>query len=183
MSNVLRHLPFVKEQIQFQERMARKYIGQDYREALHNSSAQKFKELADDIESIQKKLDEFSRQTQTLGSIYKRMALTLEDIEGLPEELIRELSISESDKLEFTITHIINEAGGILSLDKIIVGLYKKTGEIHRRNIITSRIYRMGQKGLIYNVPNKKGFYSTEELTEHDVRRIFGEDDGDVDNA
>jgi hypothetical protein len=184
MTNVLRHVPFVKDQIQFQERMARKYAGQEYREALHSGAAQRWRELLADIESVQEKLDEFGRQTENLGNIYKRMALTLEDIEGLPEELIRELSISEADKLEFTITSIITDAGGILSLDKILVGLYKKTGEIHRRTTTTSRLYRMGQKGLIYSVPNRKGYYSTKPLTEQDVKRIFGEDtEPPLDNA
>ncbi len=175
MTNVLRHVPFVKDQIQFQERMARKYAGQEYREALHNGAAQRWKDLLVDLESIQQTLDEFSRQTESLGNIYKKMSLTLEDIEGLPDELIRELNISEADKLEFTITSIIAEAGGILSLDKILVDLYKKTGEIHRRTTTTSRLYRMGQKGLIYSVPNKKGFYSTKPLSDQDVKRIFGD--------
>jgi hypothetical protein len=184
MTNILRHVPFVKDQIQFQERMARKYNGQEYREALHNGAASRFRELLEDIESIQEKLDEFGRQTESLGNIYKRMSLTLEDIEGLPEELIRELSISEADKLEFTITSILTEAGGILSLDKILVGLYKKTGDIHRRTNTTSRLYRMGQKGLIFSVPNKKGYYSTKQLTDQDVKRIFGDSpDDNIDNA
>jgi hypothetical protein len=73
----------------------------------------------------------------------------LEDIEGLPPELMQELSISDADRLEFTIVGIINEAGGLMSLDKIIIGLYKKSGEIHKRSTLTSRLYRMIQKNLI----------------------------------
>lgn len=107
----------------------------------------------------------------------RNITLTLEDIEGLPPELMQELSISDADRLEFTIVSIINDAGGILSLDKIIVGLYKKTGEVHKRSTLTSRLYRMIQKSLIYSVPYRKGIYSTQELTDDDVKRLFGQQD------
>ncbi len=108
------------------------------------------------------------------------MSLTLEDVEGLPSELMQELSISDSDKLDFAIESIMNEAGGVLSLDKILIGLWKKTGEIHKRGNLTSRLYRMRQKGTIHAVPNKSGYYSTRPLSEQDVRRLFGQDEVDV---
>jgi hypothetical protein len=62
----------------------------------------------------------------------------------------------------------------LLSLDKLIIGLYKKTAEIHKRSTLTSRLYRMIQKGLIYSVPYRKGIYSTQELSEDDVKGLFG---------
>jgi hypothetical protein len=93
--------------------------------------------------------------------------------------LIRELSISDADKQEFAIVGIINDGGGILSLDKIMVGIFRKTGEVVKRTATISRLYRMAQKGLIYSVPLKKGFYATRPTSEQDVRRIFGTEDGE----
>jgi hypothetical protein len=74
------------------------------------------------------------------------------------------------------IEHIIAQSGGFLSLDKIMVELYKRTREIHKRNTLTSRLYRMAQRGTIYNVPGKKGVYSTYEISEQDAKKMFGQD-------
>lgn len=185
MNIVDKHLPFVKEQIAFQEKMAKRYELQPWRYELHANSAEQFKSLADDLENVQEKLNELERQSESIGNIYRKMSLTLKDVEGLPNELIEQLSISDSDKIDFAIESIVNEAGGILSLDKILIGLYKVTGDIHKRNIITSRLYRMRQKGTIYQVPNKSGYYSTRPISEQETKRLFGQEDGElpIDNA
>ncbi len=83
-------------------------------------------------------------------------------------------------KLDFAIEAVVNEAGGVASLDKILIGLYKKTREVHKRGTITSRLYRMRQKNTIFAVPNKSGFYSTKSLSEQDVKRLFGQDELDM---
>jgi hypothetical protein len=180
MVNITRHLPFVNDQIGVHDKLSERFGLQPWRAERHQQSAATLRELAKDIEDAQRALDECARQTQAIGNAYKRMSLTLEDVEGLPPELMSELSISESDKLDFAIESIMNEAGGILSLDKILIGLWKKTGEIHRRGNITSRLYRMRQKGTIHAVPNKSGYYSTRPLSEQDVKRLFGQDETDI---
>ena len=90
-------------------------------------------------------------------------SLRLDELEGLPPELVAELSISESDKTEYAIIRIIEDCGGMAAIDRILVNLFRHTGEIHKRNTLTSRLYRMAQKGEIFAVPSKKGFYSTRE--------------------
>lgn len=173
MDIVAKYAPFVNDQIQLQEKMANRYANQEWRRDRHLTSQAILKGLLDDLVIVQSRLDDIpekSKPTNVLQSI----TLTMEDIEGLPPELMQELSISDADRLEFTIVGIINEAGGLLSLDKIIIGLYKKTKEIHKRSALTSRIYRMIQKKLIYSVPFRKGIYSTQELSEDDVRSLFG---------
>ena len=95
-------------------------------------------------------------------NISRQMMLTLKDVEGLPPELIEQLSIS---KIDFTIESILNEADGMMSLDNILIDLYRVTGEIHKRNVITSRLYRMRQKEIIHNVPNKSGYYATRPVS------------------
>jgi hypothetical protein len=62
-------------------------------------------------------------------------------------------------------------------LDRIIVDLYKKTRDVPKRSNIISRLFRMAERGMIYNVPGKKGVYSTYELSEEDVKALFGKDD------
>ena len=75
--------------------------------------------------------------------------------------------------MDFAILKIVEAAGGIASLDRILVGLYKETGEIMKRTTLTSRMYRMSQKGLIFPVHGKKGAYSSEELTEEQVEQLI----------
>jgi hypothetical protein len=96
-------------------------------------------------------------------------------LNGLPEELIQELNITTGDKTEFAIINLMTEAGGIVSLDRMIVGLYRRTGEIHKRSALLNRLYRMIQKGSIYSVPGKKGVYSTEEMNEQQVEALFNQ--------
>ena len=64
-------------------------------------------------------------------------------------------------------------SGGVLSLDKLLIGLYKKTGEIHKRQALVSRLYRMSQKGVVFGVANKKGFYATRELSDEEIEKLF----------
>jgi hypothetical protein len=109
----------------------------------------------------------------------RKILLSLEDIKDAPKELLEELNLSDTDKQEMLIEAILNDAGGTLSLDKILVELYKRTGQVHKRNVVISRLYRMGNRGLIYSLPGKKGVYSTYEISPQDVKRLFGQLDED----
>ncbi|TMJ01428.1 MAG: hypothetical protein E6G97_16225 [Alphaproteobacteria bacterium] len=177
MDIVAKYAPFVNDQIELQDRMANRYVHQEWRRDRHLRTQQVFRNLLDDLVLLQSRAAESLHRDIKPANVMRNITLTLEDIEGLPPELMQELSISDADRLEFTIVSIINDAGGILSLDKIIVGLYKKTGEVHKRSTLTSRLYRMIQKSLIYSVPYRKGIYSTQELTDDDVKRLFGQQD------
>jgi hypothetical protein len=168
------HLPFVKEQIAIQERLARKYEDQPWRKDLHEKSAAQFRLLADDMVAAQRIVNKANDAIERSKTASRNLSLSLKEIEGLPKELLSELSISDADKLEFSIMNAIEDAGGILSLDKILIALYRETGEIHKRNTITSRLYRMAQKGMIFAVGMRKGIYSTQELSSDEVRQLLG---------
>jgi hypothetical protein len=71
---------------------------------------------------------------------------------------------------------VIDEAGGVASLDQILVGHFRKTGEVMKRTTLTSRLYRMANKGLIFPLPNKKGVYSTSKFSDHEVAQLLGAD-------
>jgi hypothetical protein len=176
MSILAKHLEFVNEQIAFHDKMVEKVGATSFRGTLHKGTADKFRALSADLENADKFLDTPSPvvRPQTKGQSQIQLSLTIEDIEGLPEELVQELSLSDADKTEFEIVNSIEEAGGIISLDKLLIALYKRTGEVHKRNSLYSKLGRMASKNLIYYVPGKKGVYSTEQLSTEDVARMFG---------
>lgn len=172
MSILQKHVPFVKEQIEFQERMATRYAENLFRANLHNATKAKFELLKFELEAVDKALDEHRTQISPAPSGRLRLSLTPQEIEGLSEEVLKELSISEGDKTEFAIMSLIEEAGGITSLDRLIVGLWRKTGESIKRQTLTSKLYRMGLKDLVFNVPGKKGVYSNRRISEEEAVKL-----------
>jgi len=172
MANLLSFLAFVKDQASFHERQAAKQaaMGNAKRQAKHVATSARFAELGEAIESAQVQLDAAQSPAAQLAllatypsGIPESHALTLrpEDLAGLPPELLKQLKITEGDKLEAAIVEVINEAGGTIILDKLLIGLYRKTKEIHQRTTTVGRLYRMSQKGLVFSVPRKKGVYTT----------------------
>jgi hypothetical protein len=178
-NNIENYIAFVKEQAEVQAKLVNRYAGEAYREGQHRRAEAKMRDLASFLQSLSDS-DATPDENHRGKSAKKRIQLTLEDITGLPEELLREMGINETDKQELLIEFLISRAGGILSLDKIMIELYRRTQEIHKRNTLTSRLYRMVARGLIYNVHGKKGVYSTYEISEHDARRMFGSDESDA---
>ena len=179
MSILLKYLPFVNEQIAHQDKMIIKYatgkLASTFRTDLHTETKNKLIELSADLIKADNELDIAAANKEISNQSPKQLilALSLDDIDGLPDELIKELSFSDADKSEYTILSIIQEAGGILSLDKILIGIYKKTNEIIKRTTLTSKLYRMSQKGMIFNVPIKKGIYSTTEINEEEAKKLI----------
>lgn len=172
MINVAQHLAFINEQITFHEKRVAEFKGKDqeWRRKIHLETAAKFKALAADLALFEAQQNDNQKKPYGIGN---PLSLSGDDIEGLPEELLKELSISDTDRTEFAIVNMIDDAGGILSLDKILIGLFKATGEIYKRQNLTNRLYRMAQKGMIFSVPSKKGAYSTTELTSEEVDELL----------
>jgi hypothetical protein len=175
MSILLKHLPIVKEQWDFHEKMALKPGPNSFRNTLHKTTAQKLAALHADLQVADAALDgpkpkSESDAPKARGSL--QLSLSFEELNGLPQELIDELT--GADKLDFAIVNAIEDAGGVITLDRLLIALYRKTEEIHKRDFIISRLYRMGQKNLIFSVPGKKGVYSTEQLTAEDAAKLFG---------
>lgn len=183
MGKIENYVEFVKEQVGVQQKLAKKYESSPYRKGQHLASAKNFAELEGFLTEIQTKGTQDTSYLNRGDSPQKRLLLTFEEIDGLPEELLKELNVSDTDKQDFMVEHLIAQAGGILSLDKIMIELYRRTGEIPKRNTITSRLYRMAGKGMIYNVPAKKGVYSTYEVTEQEVKKLFGNVEADEEPA
>jgi hypothetical protein len=93
--------------------------------------------------------------------------------------LLDELNLSESDRQEMVIAALIQGFGGVASLDKILVFLHKRTGIIMKRNTLVSKLFRMAEKRMIFNVPGKRGIYSSYEMKEDEVESLFGKPQSD----
>lgn len=171
---------FVNDQRSFHDKKAALYIEKSERlngagkaeyakrGKAHQDLSAKFAAIADFIDSVPDRPAQYPLQPVAATGL----TLTAQDIEGLPEELVKELSISEADIADFAIVSVVDEAGGILSLDKILILLYKKTGEINKRTAVNARIYRMVQRGSMYSVPGKKGVYATRDVSEEEAASL-----------
>lgn len=178
MSILEKHLPVVKEQLEFHRRLAEKFqTTNPFRATLHKTTAEKFSALHADLgaanillDAPKSKPEPESEAPKVRGSM--QLSLSFDELNGLPQELIDELT--GADKTEFAIINAIEDAGGVITLDRLLIALFRKTGEIHKREQLTSRLYRMAQKNLIFNLPGKKGVYSTEQLNTDIVSKLFG---------
>ena len=175
MKNLQECADFVKTQVTFHEKKAAfferglvRYPANQKRMDAHRDMAAKFSELWAFLVAMI--IDGTAASQRNIKP--SRLGLTPEEIDGLPEELLQELSISDADKADFAVLSVVDEAGGVLSLDKILIGLFRKTGEINKRTQLNARIYRMIQKGTMFPVPGRKGIYSTREMTEEEAANI-----------
>jgi hypothetical protein len=183
MSILLRHIPFVNDQLAIQGKLASKFANQEWRAQLHRDNVEKLTALVIDMGEADKLLDAPHGLSAPLLPKPNRFVLRPEELENLPEELIAELSASGADKTELAIFRAVNNYGGAASLDQIIVDLYKKTGEVVKRTTLTSRLYRMQQKGLVFPVPGRKGIYSTSEVTSEEAAKLFGDASSGVNDS
>lgn len=82
------------------------------------------------------------------------------NLDELPEELRAQLQVGKIGELERQIIDLIREQfDGVANVDEILVGLYRRSGEVYERQPLANRLYRMGQAGHIISVPRKKGVY------------------------
>ena len=65
--------------------------------------------------------------------------LTADDLANLPPEMLAQLGLNDSDYLELDIVRIITGFGGIASLDKILISLYREKNEIFERTGLNAK--------------------------------------------
>ena len=149
---------FVNEQVAFHANLAAhaKDHGDERRHLRHQTIIGRYEQLGEVLSAFRNQV------AHRLSP--QRLALTWEEVHDLPPELMQELSVSEGDKLEFDILQVLDDLGGVASLDRFLVALYRRTGEIYQRTWLNNKLYRMMQKEMIYSVPGKKGVYSVETL-------------------
>jgi hypothetical protein len=98
------------------------------------------------------------------------------DLEGLPEELKRELAISEAEQFDLDVLKVIEQAGGKISLDVLLVRWYREKGEVVKRRTMTNRIYRLLNKKRLYSTPGRKGVYQLAKPSEITAQQENGDD-------
>lgn len=90
------------------------------------------------------------------------------NVNDLPEELRVQLQIAKTDELEDQIVAIINEIyNGMANIDEILVGIFRKTAVVQKRQYVANKLYRMAQSRLVFSVKGKKGVYTTNKELEN----------------
>lgn len=102
-----------------------------------------------------------------IKQIVKETRLRKEDLEGLPESLLKELSqsskiLKEGKTIFDLVLEVFEELDGVASLDQVIVGLYRKTNSVYTREDITRRVYKLTRAKVISPVEGVKGIYCLE---------------------
>lgn len=154
----------IKRQIEYHEQAAEK-AGSVGSSESHDNRASRWREALSSLEQL---LAQASSPALDDGTM-----LRPEDLEGLPDELLVELN---RDELETRIQRIIKDAGGVMSLDRLMIALYRENGEIHKRRQLTQKLYRMAGKGALYSVPHRKAVYSTYPQSDADRENSGGEE-------
>ncbi len=120
-----------------------------------------FEQVIRRLESVRDNPAEASKSASGVSPLkQEQLYLLPKDLEDLPEELLTQLNQSKSDKLELNILKSLEDAGGVLSIDVLLVRLYRLTKQIYDRRQLSAKLFRMTKKGLIFSVPKKKSVYS-----------------------
>lgn len=81
------------------------------------------------------------------------------NLDDLPEKLRAQLQVGKVGETERQILDVLRSYDGVANVDEIMVGLYRAWNQIHDRQPLANRLYRMSQAGHIVSVPKKKGVY------------------------
>lgn len=98
----------------------------------------------------------------------RAIQLTPDDVDDLPDELRAELSQSDAEQFELDILRLVEQAGGMISLDVLLVQWYRTKNEVVKRRTMTARIYRMLSKERLFSTPGYKGVYQLSRPVEED---------------
>lgn len=157
-----KHLPFIKEQAAFQRKQAADNAEKAPKIAARATArAESFEQLVADIMVVVQQPASLSTPPSPEPK-RPRFTLLPADLEGLPEEVLKQLGINESDRQELAIVEMLEQAGGMMTLDQIIIALWRQRQEIADRGKLNSKLYRMTQKQMIYSAG--KGIYSTKPV-------------------
>lgn len=98
----------------------------------------------------------------------KGSSVTASDLAGLPDELLRELSIARGDPLDAQIVAVFQSLGGSADLDQLLIGLFRKYSVVQKRRFLQNKLWRMVRKGQIEKSGRGRGHFS---LVAHSVRK------------
>ncbi len=105
-------------------------------------------------------LQEAARELREFRRAHRPLLGEAEDLSDLPPALVAQLSGPKTDTLEEQILAILRAQGGAVELNRLLIELYRRHGEVHERKALNNKAYRMVQKGLIHQVEGSRGVYS-----------------------
>jgi len=161
--NIADYIEFVNNQVSYHLRQADRLMsGSSVGDPRKQQAAKKHKEVAEKLQHISQfleKADDMPAVVQEDSVVSPFSHFLPDDLEGLPQELLDELNISESDQLELNVYKALEKAGGTLPVDKILIQLYRDTGKVFSRNKLAAKLYRMASKGRLVS-EEERGVYS-----------------------
>ena len=88
------------------------------------------------------------------------MKVDVNDLVDLPEELLREMGVTNTDRRNVLLLEIMKKhEPEPTSINQLLLGIYKETGEIEKRSRLIGRMYRLARRGAVSALPGKKGLY------------------------
>ena len=97
-----------------------------------------------------------------LGVIMNGLRVELKDLEGLPDELLKQLNVTfgKSKCEESRYLHCAENLGGEFFVDSLMIEYWRQYKTILDKAKTIAKIYRMIKKGLLFAHPTEKGVYS-----------------------
>lgn len=81
-------------------------------------------------------------------------------IDELPDELRRHLQLADMGEFEQLLTTVLrDDLQGFANLNELLVGLYRRSGEVYARTFVSNKLYRMMKAGYVVPIKGKKGAY------------------------
>ncbi len=82
-----------------------------------------------------------------------------ESLDGLPEGLLKSLSINKKNHIDQKLIDVIRSFSGIATLDEIIIRMFRQTNEIPDRQYVNNRLLSLVKRNLLKRVPKRKAVY------------------------
>ncbi len=108
------------------------------------------------MKALQEAADELGR----LRALHRPVLRDTGDLGDLPPALLAELSGPRTDPLEDRILALAGAAEGGIELNRLLIELYRRHGEVHTRKALNNKAYRMVQKGLLRQLDGRRGVYA-----------------------
>ncbi len=155
---------FVKGQITHHQRQVARHSkdGNDGGLSRHSGLANRFKDFLDKMQDANKR----PAQREPVALNEKEIGHRFGDLGDLPPEIRSQLVTANYDELEAKIRQTVDSLfDGVASIDEIFVALWRQE-EVKEREFLARKIYRMTTKNLLFSYQNRKGVYSTADLSE-----------------
>lgn len=145
------HIAYVKSQVEICEDRVKRYAPGGGMESVVGH--EKSKAALYKSRSLLSYLLEQKRLSQPIPK-------ALGDISDLPEELLKELAVTQTDELEDQILTVVRACNGEANLDQVLVGLFRKFKVVQTRRYLQNKMYRMGKKELLHAIEGQRASYT-----------------------